>query len=258
MDGFFDSQLILLRGVGPIIQGNLPTSLELNDSDYDYKLGLRSFQTYNSFPNIEVGKNNQLAIKPGKNAELITFKLPTGAYEIDTIYRALIYQLRIKGYKDSDDNFKLIADSTTFKSIITLKKDWTISFAVPNSLNTILGFNATDILEGESINISPNIVQIQNFNSLLFLCNVTDQSIVNDKYMPCLYHYSKNTAPGFNIVVVPNEILYKSITTNILQHIKVWFVDENGHLVNFNSELLTVELQLVRKLKSTKKRKLNY
>ena len=51
-DGFIDTQLIVLSGIGPKISCTFPTPLELNHELYDYKIGLKKFQCYYAFPNV--------------------------------------------------------------------------------------------------------------------------------------------------------------------------------------------------------------
>ena len=86
------------------------------------------------------------------------------------------------------------------------------------------------------------------------MTDISYPSIFNGKYVPFIFHYSKHTAPGFNIVVNPPDISYKSLTTNILHSINLWVVDEYGHDINFNFEELTVELKLIRNLRHRKRK----
>ena len=257
-DGFIDSQLITLSGVGPKIETKIPCPIELNHELYDYKIGLKKFQTYYAFPNITENVNNQLLIRPGGSPQkFLSIRLPTGAYEIDTIHTAILSQLKAQSVIDPGKFFNLAPDTTTFKTIITLSNDWSINFNVTYSISSILGFDKKTLLDKNGDHYSSHTAQIQGFNSLLFLTNVTYPSIINDKYVPYIYHYSKNSSPGYNIVVSPNTIAYKSLTTNILSSITVWVEDENGHPVNFNHEELTVELKLIRKIRKQRTRKRN-
>ena len=94
--GFLDTQLITLTGKGPKLTTKLPCPIELDHATYDYKLGLKKFQTYYAFPNITENVNNQLLIRPGLHAKYLCISLPTGAYEIDTINTAILSQLKKK------------------------------------------------------------------------------------------------------------------------------------------------------------------
>lgn len=258
-DGFIDTQLIVLSGIGPKISCNFPAPLELNHELYDYKIGLNKFQCYYAFPNVTENVNNKLAIRPGAGKAFVTIALPTGSYEISSIFSTILTQLKNKkiDIKDKDggsDFFALTAATSQFKVQITLKEGWAVNFDVDHSIALLLGFDKTTLLDKPETTTAPHTVQIQVFNSLFFLTDVTYPSIFNGKYIPYIFHYSKHTAPGFNIVVSPADISYKSLTTNILQHIDLWVIDEHGHDVNFNSENLTVELKLIRKLRHRKRK----
>ena len=257
-NGFIDTQLITLSGIGPYISAQIPSPIELDHENFDYKIGLKKIQTYYAFPNITENVNNQLKIRPGKSAKFIPISLHTGAYELSHINDAILTQLKEKtAIKNPEIFFTLSANISTFKSVITLSGDgWAVDFNVIHSLASVLGFEKK-LIEGKGIHSSKHTVQIQVFNSLLFLTDITYPSILNDKYIPYIYHHSKHTAPGFNIVVEPANISYKSLTTNVLSHINLWVQDEKGHAVNFNNENLTVELKLIRKSRKKHKLKLN-
>ena len=46
------------------------------------------------------------------------------------------------------------------------------------------------------------------------------------------------------------DISYEYLTTNVISTIRVWVEDEEGRFVNFNNEALTVELKLIRTLRT--------
>ena len=249
--GFIDVQIITLSDVGPHISAKLPQPIELNHALYDYKIGLKKFQTYYAFPNITKNVNNCLNIRPGKEADFLSIALETGAYEISHINDDILRQLKtnLPNIKEIEKCFNLAPNISTFKSVITLAKDWAVQFDVEHSIAPLLGFEKKTLIEGRGSHSSKNTAQIQVFNSLLFLTDITFPSIFNNKYVPYIYHHSKHTPPGYNIVVSPTDITYKSLTTNVLTEINLWVQDEFGRPVNFNSETLTVELKLIRKLR---------
>ena len=257
-DGFIDSQLIVLSGVGPKISCTFPTPIELDHARYDYKIGLKKFKCYYAFPNVTENVNNKLAIRPGTGKDFVLIALPTGAYEIDSIFKAILTELKnkkidIKGKGEETDYFILGTQLAEFKVQITLRQGWAVKFNVEHSIAAVLGFDKTPIIDAPKITTAPHTVKILVFNSMFFLTDITYPSIFNGKYIPFLFHYSLHTAPGYNIVVTPNDVTYKSLTTNILSHINLWVIDEHGHNINFNTEELTVELKLIRKLRHRKR-----
>ena len=202
--------------------------------------------------NISEKVNNSLLIQPGKDASFLRVSLERGAYEIEHINKAIVNELVKLGVKSPEKCFELDADISTFKSIISLTSGWKVSFNTEFSIAPLLGFSVTDVLSTPGLHKSKNIVQIQRFSSLLFLTNVSEPSLLNDRYTPYLYIHSLNTPPGFNICTSVEKVVYKRLTTNILSHIKIWLQSEKGELVDFNGEQLTVELNLLRRRRNSK------
>ena len=246
---FDEIELITLVGQGPKLSVELPTPIHLDRDNYEYQMGLHSFQIYNSIPNITKNKNSSLKITPGKTKKVVYVTLDNGAYEIARINIAILNELKMAGVKEPEKNFKLAADLSTFKSYIELGEGWKVNFYVDNSIAPVLGFKKTQAFAGAGLFKSPNIVRINTVNSLLFHTNITEPSMLNHKYVPYIYIYSINIGPGFNVVKRVPFILYKNLTTNVLSNISVWVTDEKEQLIDFNREQLTVELCLRRRLK---------
>ena len=171
--GFLDTQLITLTSKRPNLKTQLPCPHELNHEQYDYKIGLKKFQTYYAFPNITESVNNQLSIRPGKDKSFLLVKLPTGAYEIDTINSSIYSQLKKNHIKNPEKFFILSPDTTTFKTIISLSENWAVNFNVNHSIAYNLGFDKSTILDTNGEHYSTHTAQIQTFNSLLFLTNIS-------------------------------------------------------------------------------------
>ena len=141
-DGFIDTQLVVLSGVAPRISCKFPSPIELNHERYHYKIGLKKFQCYYAFPNITENVNNRLAIRPGTGKAFVPIALPTGAYEIRSIFSAIHTQLKnekidIKGKGEETDFFILGTQTAELKVQITLRKGWAVNFDVQYSIATV-------------------------------------------------------------------------------------------------------------------------
>ena len=70
----------LLKGKVSDISSDLYEPIIIPTDNYEARLGLKSFATYNNIPNVESNRNNQLKLKvPGHEFEIIAFD--TGSYE---------------------------------------------------------------------------------------------------------------------------------------------------------------------------------
>ena len=247
-------ELITLVGVGPKLTIDLPKPLHFDIENYDYQIGLHSFQVYNSIPNIsKLLANNSIKITPGEGEKELLITLDDGAYEIRAINASILDALKVAGVEKPEESFNLKPNSSTFKSFIELGEGWVVDFNVENSIAPVLGYNKKK-LSGQGIYKSDNIVKINSVNSFLFNTNITEPSLLNKKYIPYVYHYSINIGPGYNIVKRIPTIIYKNLTTTVLSTFSVWITNEKEQLINFNGEVLTVEfcLRRIRKPNSTK------
>ena len=78
----------ILKGKGSDISCDFNEPIIIPTDIFEARLGLKSFATYNSIPNVELNVNNQLKVKtPGHDFEI--FALDTGAYELSIIYEQL-------------------------------------------------------------------------------------------------------------------------------------------------------------------------
>ena len=197
-DGFLDEQMITLFGQGPKLSTKIPHPIVLDRTNFDYRLGLKKFQMYNSIPNIVADGNNCLSIRPGGSKDYILIQLDTGAYEMTQINNAILIELQsaLKITDPTKLHFTLGRAGATFKGQITLSDGWAVDFNVEHSIAKLIGFTDTDVLDTDGIHKSKNEVQIQGgFDSLLFLTNITYPSILNGRMVPYIYHYSKNSPP---------------------------------------------------------------
>ena len=208
-------------------------------------IGLKGFVCYNSIPNLTWNKNNSLRIKaPGGIYE--TFKFPTGAYELSSIYIQLkeYFEEHYPDLKNVDENFILIGDQATSKTEIIFKDDYGINFDVDHSINNVLGFKKEDKFEGKGKFVSENIVNISSVTQLIFCCDVTEGGYVNDIQVPFLYNCGIDVPPGYQMKRELTKITYKVMNTRQICSIRCWILDEHGSPINLREDTLVVTLSL--------------
>ena len=71
---------IIVKGQGSDISCDFYEPIDIPVEEYDDRLGVKNFSTFNNIPNIEEGRNNQLRIRVPDSATWEVFSLPTGAY----------------------------------------------------------------------------------------------------------------------------------------------------------------------------------
>ena len=236
---------IIVSGQGSDISNDFYEPLNIPISDYEAKLGIKSFATYNNIPNVIEGENNGLKIKvPGHDYKV--FHLDTGAYELDLISEQLAEWIAVTypELKDVDDNFRLVPNYATSKADFVLKGDYGVDFDIDGSMYDLLGFDKTDKLEGTGKYSGKRIVNISSVTQLIFNCNITSCNYIDGKEMPFLYSCAVNVPVGFRLFRELTDISYKSLNTDQISHIRISIVDQDGHTVNLRKDNLTVTLSL--------------
>ena len=69
-----------------------------------------------------------------------------------------------------------------------------VSFDVPNSLASVLGFNRYNY--GAGRHASDQLVNIMSVNSILVHCNIIRSSYMRGVQAPVVYNFFPNAAPG--------------------------------------------------------------
>ena len=218
----------------------------LFDDANNYEVGLVNLETYYSFANINTSNNNFRYFNGTTNK---TITLSTGSYDINDINIAIQNGMKANGDWDNTNSAYYItisANTPTLGSIINISNaNYTIDFTIQNSLANLLGFNASILTSG--INISPNIVNIININSIYVNCDIIKGSYVNGTHSPVLYNFFPTVGPGYKIVQVPENIVYLPLATNQIMNIRIWLTDQNNNIIDFRGENINVRIEIRRK-----------
>jgi hypothetical protein len=223
----------------------------------NYVLGLIYLATYNSFPNINSSNNKfYFTSSLGKKAYIT---LPEGSYEIDDINSYINKELQI--YTNSE--FQKIAylsknkkrkriehiipvlniqgNNNTLKTEIKCTLD--IDFTQENSIGSLLGFEPK-LLQANIRHVSDFPAKILNLNTLCVECNIVSGSYRNGKQVHVIHEFFPVVPPGYSIVEKPSEVIYLPINTKEINEIILKITDQNGNLVNFRGEVITIRLHL--------------
>lgn len=204
---------------------NPPIYLEGNS---DYVIGLSNFETFNVIPNIDE-TNNIFAYGN------ITTTIPVGAYEINDLNNYLQKTIRQPAV------INIIANRNT--STVKIETNVDIDFTSENSIGRLLGFEKR-VLKANELNESDFPVQIIKVNALCIDCNIATGSYSNGSPVHIIHQFFPTVAPGYKIVESPLNILYFPVSVKTINSITVKIVDQDGNLVNFRKETITVRLHL--------------
>lgn len=222
------STIFTLSGKKSTLSADFNPPIYLDD-DSEYVLGLLSFETYNTIPNIEKPNNVfQFINKPPIN-------IPTGAYELHDIEEVIQSKL------GSEGSFTLRGNNGTLRTI--LKSSLPVDFSDKTSIGELLGFEPKRY-EADRLHTSEHITKIMKINAILIHCNITVGSFKNGKPGHIIHQFFPTVPPGFKIVETPNPVIYLPISTKTITNITVKILDQDDKPVSFSEETLTVGLHL--------------
>jgi len=215
---------------------NFPVPIELN-SNRNYQAGLLWFSAYNTIFNVDEN-NNQLNYSVDNQKYIAS--LDKGAYEINQMN---IEFQRLMGLKDHAV-ISIGIDRSTSKSTITVPKGIEIDFSNSKTIGNILGFKKKVIKAG--YHKSDNIVQITNISTINIECSIIQNSYINGKQTNIIYSFPSYTVPvgGKIIERISYPIYLPIIQTSTISNIQIRIVDEDGNLINFNGEEISMALEL--------------
>lgn len=216
------------------------------NSRKSYSLGLVTFQSYNSIPNIDESCNR---LDFANNQTII---IPTGSYTIEDINAYLQKNMtNITISSENTDSAKktfegppiiIRANNNTLKSEIWCR--WDFDFLDDNSIGPLLGFQEGDFRKGGEWHESLDPIKISKVNSIKVECSITYGAFTNGTQAHTIHEFSPDVPPGYKISESPRSIIYMPVSVRVIDNITLNIVDQNGALVNFRGEEITVRLHL--------------
>lgn len=205
------------------------------DEGATYELGLIDFDVNNSIPNVDE-RNNKFHYDEDNVIEI-----PVGSYELDDINKYIKNYL-INNTKEKEKTvIEIKANNNTLKCEIKCNK--TIDFTPSDSIGQLLGFTKRKLNKNE-MHFSDFPVDIMRVNIVRIECNLVSNSYTNGESVHTIHAFYPTTPPGYKIVEKPSNVIYLPINTHIINNITLKIVDQNGELVNFRKEVVTVTLHL--------------
>nr|CAH7717941.1 unnamed protein product [Callosobruchus chinensis] len=226
------------------------------DTEKIYALGLIDFVTFNTIPNVDE-TNNKFYID-----SMDAIILPVGSYEIDDIQRVIMNKIQekqkeLKEKKDKiaqittnaiqkdvdDDNIHLSMNVNRNTLRFEILSNKVIHFEKKSSIAPLLEFTPRKLSRGK-LHISDFPINISKVNAICVECNLIKNSYNNNETVHVLYMFHPNVPSGYRIVEKVSNVIYLPINTNYIDEIVLKIVDQDGKLVNFNQEVVTIRLHL--------------
>ena len=117
-----------------------------------------------------------------------------------------------------------------------------VSFDIPNSLASVLGFNRSTY--GVGHHASEQLVNIMSVNSILVYCNIFHSAYMRGAQAPVVYNFFPNAAPGQKILEAPSNLIYLPVTVDVILTLSVWLTDQHGKPLDLCEEEWTIRFYL--------------
>lgn len=226
------------------ISGNIDTVLStLKKRGNESAKGLNV--CYEIIDIIELGNDGMNSV--GELKVRITYlhhaKLEIGSYEI-TELDAHLHNVLKKCEWDAKATIKLSIDTNTLKC--KLKSNRNVVFDSSRStIGRILGFK-DGTLEANKEHISDNIINITPTNVVRLETNITTGSYANDNLNRGLHEFYPSVGIGYKVVERPQTIIYLPLSERTISNFIVRLVDQNGGLIDFRGETITLRIHIRR------------
>lgn len=126
---------------------------------------------------------------------------------------------------------------------VLIKSNKPADFEKSDSIGSWLGFSPK-ILKKDIEHESDLPVSILKVQSIRVECNVVGGSYLNDQKVHTIHQFFPKVNPGFKIIEVPAKIIYLPITVKTIEYLELHIVDQNGNLINFQGEEITVKVHI--------------
>ena len=182
------------------------------------------------------------------NSHFITYELPPGIYSIqdtsDTIhtFSGPMESIQIE-YDDISMKTKIILNYIGGQEMFVLE---TLRFDERSFFHTLLGFIPYWDYKSPGVYTSDKILNIYTINKIHLKCDCIDGSIQDGVRQPILFTFVLDKPSGYKIISEPETIHYKKINKSVLNSITFFLEDDNNKEVDFNQEMLTFTLQMIK------------
>ena len=208
-----------------------------------YEVGLKSFVTYNTVPNISPeNRNNRFQMINEKTREGCVVDIPTGVYELDDLFQLIRED---PGVKAAEPRMRLELNKNTLRTVL-YTEEWTIDFPPGNkgsTVGTVFGFSP-GTYPPKIAHSSNMLVDIFSINAIKIKCNLVSGNYDNLKHNDnTLYKFPLNSEIGEKIIERPNTLSYYMVNTDTIYTLVVRIVDQDDKSVDFRGERINITLE---------------
>ena len=223
----------------------------MNDEQYMNILALHTSSVFHDFESflrtqIDLVEDDIKLVLGEYNSSFITYELEPGIYTFKDFSEALFNNLQSE-YPIPSNTIVIEYDDIKMKTKLEVEAGIiAIMFDEKSFFSTILGFTAGWDYKHYNKYISQKTVNLGSTNKIHLKCDIIDGSIVDGFRQTILYSFVLDKTPGYKVFCEPETIHYKKINKSVLNTITFYLEDDNNTEVNFNEEILTFTILMVK------------
>ena len=215
------------------------------------------FRDFGSYLRIVIGldEDDIHFISKQYNEKFVTYELDPGNYTIEYLQKAVHPlgdhegTLQIE-YDDLNKRIKLVLKrfGSTFGTLRFDKKSF---FHIFSGFEPYWDYKPTNAFNADAPGVytSDKIILYSSIkNKVPLKCGVIDGSIQDGLRQPIFFSFVLDKPSGYKVFCQPETIHFKKINKSVLNTIKFYLEDENNDEVNFNQEMVTFTLQMIKVL----------
>ena len=206
------------------------------------------FQDFESYLRTEVDlvEDDVKLVLDEYNSSFITYELDPGIYTFKDISKAFFNNLQSE-YPGPSNVIDIEYDDITMKTKLVVRSGViAIRFDEKSFFSSVLGFTPGWDYKHYNKYISQKVVNLGSTNKIHLKCDCIDGSVLNGIGQPILFSFVLDKLPGYKVFCEPETSHYKKINKSVLNTITFYLEDIDHKEVDFNGEMLTFSLQMIR------------
>ena len=219
----------------------------LQTNNKQFKIAVTFLTGYDGIFNVTKANNKFYFTKSLSDEDgFIQITISPGAYQLENlnneIKRIIIDE---EHYTEANYPFTIKPNFSTLGSIIEISTQGpVITFVQDDSMRNLLGFNKTTIFE--EYNLSPNPVDILSFDNIFLECNIARGMIFRGTRSGIIQNFTMDFDPGYKYIEKFRGGVqwYMMESKHIISSICFKLKNENGNLVSFNGQSITLRLSI--------------
>lgn len=233
----------------------LSRPLKLEGKREDWEVGLYTLSTWYTWHNISTFYgNNILKISFDGGSNWLTITIDNGLYDIPSL-NDKIQQYIINGGGEVN-KIKLIADYSIGRCLLFIDDSSGYQVDLQSSVSKLhytLGFNSAiyttnGYTSGQNTpNMTNNITSFVVSTSLIDSEESYNNSSTSNDCFSFVPSAQNNESPGRNIFRMPTNIIYFTLSNNIISSFNVRITDQSGNRILFNDTHSVIEFHLRKK-----------